>query len=354
MLKTSLLILLLLLTGVGFSVLFAKPANRQSTATEVNIGKDSVTKSSVPNINIEYLRNLKINSKEPDIVEELTDGSNYKRYIASYISEGNTVFGLLTVPIEEPPKEGYSAIVFNHGYIPPNQYVTTEKYIAYVDYLARNGFVVFKIDMRGHGNSEGTPTGSYFSSGYTIDAISALKSLQKLPYVNPQKIGMWGHSMAGNSVLRAMLVEPDIKAGVIWAGAVYSYEDFAKYRLHDSSYVRREPNPHYDTRDLDRGLSGEISDLREKPEEVDFTNDFWAGISLTQNINYLEAPIQLHHAVNDPTVNINYSRDLVEVLKANDKTYEFYEYPGGGHNIESPYFEQAMKRTVEFFEREFD
>jgi hypothetical protein len=34
--------------------------------------------------------------------------------------------------------------------------------------------------------------------------------------------------MAGNLVLRAMLIEPDIKAGDL-AGAVYSYDDFGKY-----------------------------------------------------------------------------------------------------------------------------
>ena len=72
-------------------------------------------------------------------------------------------------------------------------------------------------------------------NGYTIDAISALKSLQTLDFVDPDGIGMWGHSMSGNLVLRAMLIEPDVKAGVIWAGAVYSYDDFARYSITDPS-----------------------------------------------------------------------------------------------------------------------
>lgn len=311
--------------------------------------KSNSDSGGVPNINIEYLRNLNIDSEKPIIEEELSDGSNYKRYIASYVSEGNKIYGLLTVPIGKRPDGGFGAIVFNHGYIPPKQYSTTEKYIAYVDFLARNGFVVFKIDLRGNGNSEGTATGSYFSSGYTIDAISALKSLQKVDYVNPQKIGMWGHSMAGNLVLRAMLVEKDIKAGVIWSGAVYSYEDFAKYRLNDSSYIRPQEDPHYDSRDLSPSLSKEVADLRSDPDSVDFSDSFWSGISLTKNIKYLTAPLEIHQASDDPTVNIGYSRDLVKVLEESNKSYQFYEYPGGGHNIDSPYFEQAMQKTVEFF-----
>jgi len=170
------------------------------------------------------------------IEQPLESGANYARYIASYVSEGNKIYGLLTVPFGDPPEGGFKAIVFNHGYIPPDQYVTTERYVAYVDALARAGFVVFKIDLRGFGNSEGEPEGSYFSPAYTIDAIGALKSLQTLDYVDPDGIGMWGHSMAGNLVLRAMLIEPAIRAGVIWAGAVYSYDDFSRYSITDASY----------------------------------------------------------------------------------------------------------------------
>lgn len=302
-------------------------------------------------LSIDYLRNLEIDSPALSIEETLSDGSNYKRYIASYSSSGNKIYSFLTVPNEEVPEEGFSAIVFNHGYISPTQYKTLENYVSYVDFLARNGFVVFKIDMRGHGNSEGVATGSYFSSGYTIDAISALKSLQKLDYVNAQKIGMWGHSMAGNLILRASLVESDVKALVIWSGAVYSYEDFAKYRLNDGSYVRRQTDPHYNSQDLVEEDQQEIRKIRENSSEVNFNDEFWSSISLTKNIKYLNSPIQLHHAVNDTVVNIGYAKDLAEVLKAQNKVYELHEYKGGGHNIDSPYFEEAMQKTVEFFKK---
>lgn len=362
---TTLIILTLLCLG---SSLFLTPLDRLVTQS---FFPSKTQLSGTPDINIEYLRGLTYDSAAPQIVEELPDGSNYKQYIVSYISDGNKLFGLLTVPTAEMPDSGYSAIVFNHGYIPPNQYVTTEKYVAYVDYLARSGFVVFKIDMRGHGNSEGTPVSSYTSAGYTIDALNAVSSLQKLDYVNPDKIGMWGHSMSGNLTLRAMLVDKDIKAGVIWAGAVYSYEDFIQYRLHDISYIsQQQPTPqdyqsfwNQESSDIpsvtipgvsnpipvESTMSKTLTKLRRSSNITDFSSELWEGIILTKNLQYLQAPIQLHHAIDDPTVNIGYSRDLVEILKENNKNYSFYEYPGGGHNISSPYFEQAMQRTVEFF-----
>jgi len=294
-------------------------------------------------LTIAALLEREIAGSEITIEETLADGANYHQYIASYLSEGNRIYGLLTVPFGVAPYGGFKAIVFNHGFIPPASYVTTGRYVAYVDALARSGFVVFKIDLRGHGDSEGEPAGSYFSPAYTIDAIAALKSLQTLGFVDPQGIGLWGHSMAGNLVLRAMLIEPEVRAGVIWAGAVYSYDDFSRYAIDDPSASRDilERMPAF-------RRSRELFETYGQPNTEE---PFWRAVSLTAHIDLLSAPLQIHHAANDDVVNIGYSYDLVDVLAASGKVYEFYEYEGGGHNIESPYFEEAMRRTIEFFRR---
>lgn len=294
-------------------------------------------------LTIQYLRAQEIAGSEISFEQELNSTFYYEQHLVSYRSEGNQIYGLLTVPRTEPPEGGFKAIVFSHGYIPPTLYVSTERYLAYVDYLARSGFVVFKIDLRGHGDSEGEPTGSYFSPAYSIDAIAALKSLQTLDFVDPQGIGMWGHSMAGNLVLRAMLIEPEVKAGVIWAGAVYSYDDFSQYGISDNTY---RPPATQESGSDPRRRSREIIETYGRP---DTSVDYWRAVSLTENIGFLSSPLQLHHAEDDPVVSIQYSEDLAAVLLANGKDYEFYRYEGGGHNMLSPYFEQAMQRTVEFF-----
>lgn len=296
-------------------------------------------------LTINYLRELEIRGSEIVFHERLSAGWNYHRHLVSYTSEGNRIYGLLTIPIGDPPEGGFKAIVFNHGYIPPTVYQTTQRYEAYVDVLARNGFVVFKIDYRGHGNSDGFPSGSYFSPGYTIDSVSALKSLQTLDNIDPDGIGMWGHSMAGNLVLRAMLVEPEIKAGVIWAGAVYSYEDFLVYGISDHTYQPPAPPGELEEDEHLRGTRA----IFEANGWPDLSRPYWQAVSLTENIEFLTAPLQLHHAVDDPVVDINYSHGLAGVLLKNGKPYEFYTYDGGGHNLISPWFDQAMLRTVQFF-----
>ncbi len=294
-------------------------------------------------LTIDALLGRTIEGGDITIEQQLEDGANYARYIASYLSEGNRIYGLLTVPFGDPPADGFKAVVFNHGYIPPDQYRTTERYVAYVDALARAGFVVFKIDLRGFGNSEGEPTGTYFSPAYTIDAISALKSLQTLDYVDPEGIGMWGHSMAGNLLLRAMLIEPAIKAGVIWAGAVYSYDDFSRYSIEDPSY-----NPSSAATSSSRRIGQQIREMYGPP---DTAVPFWKAVSLTEHIDLLQSPLQLHHALNDNVVDVRYSDDLAAVLNAAGKAYEYYQYESGGHNIASPAFNDAMRRTIEFFQK---
>jgi dipeptidyl aminopeptidase/acylaminoacyl peptidase len=296
-------------------------------------------------LTITYLRELEITGSDINIESVLSPGTNYQRYLASYFSEGYKIYGLLTVPDADPPPGGFKAIVFNHGYIPPDEYQTGERYKNYVNYLAQSGFVVFMIDFRGHGQSEGYPSGAYFSPGYTIDAISALKSLQTLDYVDPDGIGMWGHSMGGHLVLRAMLVEPDVKAGVIWAGAVFSYEDLATYGISDSSY--RPPATPENSPATEFLSSSRIIIATYNWPDLD--HPYWNAISLTENLAYLNRPIELHHAENDPVVDINYSYELAGRLQEENKIYGFYIYQEGGHNLNSPTFEQAMWRTVQFF-----
>jgi uncharacterized protein len=325
--RVALLAFILSLT----SAVHSQDATPEVTETPFTVGAD---------LTIDSLRERVIEPSDIVIEQSLINGANYARYIASYVSEGNRIYGLLTIPFGDVPEGGFKAIVFNHGYIPPDSYVTTERYVAYVDTLAQNGFVVFKIDMRGHGDSEGEPAGSYFSPAYTIDALTALHSLQRMDIIDPDGIGMWGHSMAGNLVLRAMLIDPAVKAGVIWAGAVYSYDDLVRYAISDTSFV--PPS----TESSGSRRRREIFETYGSPNTAE---PFWSAVSLTNNIDYLENPVQIHHAIDDDVVNIGYSRDLAAVLRDTGKTYELYEYDTGGHNIGSPSFELAMQRTIAFF-----
>jgi len=280
---------------------------------------------------------------EGRIIEKklVSENGSYGSYLATYLSDGLRINGLLTVP-RSLSSSKYPAIIFIHGYIPPASYNTLERYDSYVDYFASRGFVVFKIDLRGHGDSEGQASGAYYSEDYIVDTLNAYSALQKESYVNPHAIGLWGHSMAGNVVLRSLAVKKDIPAAVIWAGAVYSYEDLAKYGLMDNSY--RPPS-----QDSERRRKRQ--ELRDIHGDFNSESKFWRNVAPTNFLDEIESAISLHHAVNDNVVNIAYSQDLANILQENGIIYEFYEYPTGGHNIDGSSFALAMSRSVDFFNK---
>jgi len=273
------------------------------------------------------------------IVKELDKGLNYRRYYAYYLSEGLKIYALLTVPEGEKPEGGWPAIVFNHGYIPPDVYRTTERYIAYVDDLAKAGYIVFRIDYRGNDQSEGQPTGAYGDPGYTTDVLNAVASIKRFPEANPNKIGMWGHSMGGYLTLRAMVISQDIKAGVIWAGVVGSYTDLLYNWRRTGSFT---PSP------SSRGVGWRTQwiGLYGTPEE---NPDFWDSVSANTYLSDLSGPLQLHHGTADHDVPLAFSIRLAEQARAVGKIADLYEYEGDNHNI-SGNFSTAMERTITFFD----
>jgi dipeptidyl aminopeptidase/acylaminoacyl peptidase len=253
------------------------------------------------------------------------------------------IYGLLLVPNGDAPKGGFPAIIFNHGYIPPEQYRTTERYIAYQDAFARNGYVVFKPDYRGNGSSEGEPEGAYYSPAYTTDVLNALFSVKKLEYINPSKIGMWGHSMGGNITLRSLVLRPnDIKAGVIWGGVVGSYYDLM------NNWQRRVPyRP--STREMALRLRGRQT-LTSKYGTPDKNPTFWNSLDPTYFTKDIIAPLQLHSGGSDEEVPADFSQKLFDKMKSEDKVVEYFEYPGDDHNI-SQNLSVALNKSVEFFDK---
>lgn len=282
---------------------------------------------------------------EITIEQKLQPGANYDRYLASYHSDGLKIYALLTVPRGEKPATGFPVIIFNHGYIPPSQYRTTERYVDYVDRIARAGYIVFRSDYRGHGNSEGEARGGYGSPDYTVDVLNAVASMKKFPDADPKRIGMWGHSMGGYITLRAMVIDPDIKAGSIWAGVVASYPDLiARWRRPNSgSAPALPPGATSQGRRWRTELQEQYGTPQENPE-------FWNSISANSFLDELSAPIQLHHGSKDSSVPVEFSEMLYNQILAVDGTTELYVYPGDNHNI-SQNFGTAMQRTLEFFDK---
>jgi len=311
------------------------------TPTQTSTSTPIPTPTPIPNpLEITAMRAREYPGSDIIIEDVLDPGVGYNRYYVSYLSEGLKIYALMTVPNGEKPATGWPVIIFNHGYIPPDVYVTTERYIAYVDLIARAGYIVFRSDYRGHDRSEGVAGGAYSRPDYTIDVLNAVSSMKKYPDADPNRIGMWGHSMGGYITLRSMVIRDDIKAGVIWAGVVGSYEDLLyNWRRGTASSPDSQPRP--------GSWRSTYIETYGSPEE---NPDFWNSISANSYLADISGPIQLHHGTADTDVPVEFSEKLFYQLLDVDQYVELYKYEGDNHNI-SNYFSTAMQRTIEFFDR---
>ncbi len=341
--RLFIIVLILVLVVPGVFYLFLMPGKRPINLSFVQAPNQKAIPTPFPfqELTISYLGSREYNSSLENI-EKISENTNYTSFLASYNSDGLKINGLLTKPKGEDPDGGFPAIVFVHEYIPPSQYKTAVNYTSYVDYLASNGFVVFKIDLRGHDSSEGEPRGAYYSSDYIIDTLNAYSALQNSDFVNPDKVGLWGHSMAGNVVSRALGAKPSIPAIAIWAGAVYTYEDFSQFGIQDDSY--HPPSEQSESR-------RRRNELFEKYGQFSPKSDFWKQVPMTNFLSEIKGAIQLSHAVDDNIVDIGYSRNFISILDKTTIAHELNEYSSGGHNLSGAIFSQVMEKTVAFFKK---
>jgi dipeptidyl aminopeptidase/acylaminoacyl peptidase len=170
--------------------------------------------------------------------------------------------------------------------------------------------------------------------------LNALASLKRLPEADPSRMGMWGHSMGGSLTLRSMVIDPDIKAGVIWAGVVAPYSDLLTRWRRPNSPTPAVPSSARRWRD-------EFVKTYGSPEA---NPAFWDSISPNAYLNDVSGPIQIHHGTADTSVPFEFSETLYRQLEKAEKPAELYTYKGDDHNL-SKNFSTAMKRSVEFFDK---
>jgi dipeptidyl aminopeptidase/acylaminoacyl peptidase len=322
----------ILLTGCAAAQSVKDTKPQKSVSSIVKDVEDAKDDKLVP-MAIQSLREREYPGGDFVFEERLGNGSNYEQYIASYQSEGLKIYGLLTVPTGAMPEGGYPAIIFVHGYIPPDQYSTTKSYPTYPLNFSRSGYVMFKPDLRGHGNSEGEPASAHYSEKYIVDTMNAIAHLKDYPKVNPEKIGYWGHSNGGEIGLRVVLISPDIKAASLWAGVVGSYEDMLETYNQEISFLR---NAHQFELVIMHGLPS--------------TNpEFWNTVDPYAFLDDINIPIQLQHGTNDESVPLVLTQHLNEELKALSKNVTYYEYQGDDHNIGNN-SDLAFRRDMAFFD----
>lgn len=128
---------------------------------------------------------------------------------------GINVRAKLFRPVYATSNNRVPGAVFVHGY-----QATRESGDGISIELARRGFAVLEIDALGRGNSD-NPVFDVNSPAFddTFGAKAALARLKSLPFVNPESVGMIGHSLGAEMSFKVALKDPGVRALVIIGNA---------------------------------------------------------------------------------------------------------------------------------------
>jgi hypothetical protein len=170
----------------------------------------------------------------------------------SFYSEGVRLVGDVYIPDDLRPGERRAGIVLCHGYtgvkdlyLPDNARVLTEA-----------GYVALTFDYKGWGDSEG-PRSRLAPYSRVADAQAALTFLGAWPEVDPERLGLYGTSYGGATVVWTAAIDARVKCVVSVVGIG-----------HGARWMRsvRRPDEFHDL--LERARQDRVKRAREGKSEL--------------------------------------------------------------------------------------
>ena len=311
------------------------PSDTQTTlssTTPTNEATPSATPTPDPwaGLSIDSLAARMYGGGNIEIVETLAANSYFTRTLITYPSDGLDIYGFMNTPIVgEPP---YPVVIALHGYINPEIYHTIDYTTRYADALAREGYLVVHPNLRGYPPSD--EGDNLFRVGMAIDVLNLIALIKQqagkpgpLSMAEPDKIGIWGHSMGGGISTRVITISPDVRAAVLY-GAMSGDEQQNFERIYD--YFSNG----------ERGM-----------EELSFPEEAFERISPINYLERVQAAVSIHHGENDVDVPLTWSLDLCRRLRDLEKTVECYTYEDQPHTFHGEGDNLFIMQMVNFYNR---
>jgi dipeptidyl aminopeptidase/acylaminoacyl peptidase len=248
--------------------------------------------------------------------------------------DGLEIHGQLFVPHNHAAAA--PALIFVHGG-PSRQMVLGFHYLYYYhnsyaenQYLASLGYVVLSVNYRlgimyGRAFHE-APNSSWRGAAEYKDVVAGARYLQRLPYVDSKRIGIWGGSYGGFLTAMGLSRNSDIfAAGVDFHG------------VHDwSAFMRR----------WEAGAEG----APDYKEALKLAYDSSPVAAVAQ----WKSPVLLMHGDDDRNVPFQQTTDLVQRLKEQHVQFEEIIFPDEIHDfLLWNTWIRGYKATADFFNRKF-
>lgn len=222
--------------------------------------------------------------------------------------DGTLLNGYLLKPADFDEHKQYPVLMYVYG--GPGSQTVTNAWGGTRDFwhhhLAAEGYIVASIDNRGTGaRGKDFKDLTYANLGQleTEDQIAGAKYLGTLPYVDSNRIGIWGWSYGGYMSSLALMVGNDVFKTAIAVAPVTTW------RYYDTIYTER---------------------YLQTPQENAAGYDNNSPIT---HVNKLKGNLLLIHGTGDDNVHFQNTVDLVDALVRADKQFETFYYPNRNHGI---------------------
>lgn len=139
------------------------------------------------------------------------DSQPYREVEISFVNphDGIRIAGTMTIPATRSPAPG--VILVGNGICDRDLTVGQHRTFRVIaDHLARRGITVLRYDGRGVGKSEGKPWPAYTKQNLASDLRAAHRCLRDQPGVDPNHIGIVGHSEGGTVATIVAAESPDV------------------------------------------------------------------------------------------------------------------------------------------------
>jgi dipeptidyl aminopeptidase/acylaminoacyl peptidase len=270
-------------------------------------------------------------SGEMRVEEVLAVTDAFTRSLITYPSDGLTIYGFMNVPQPVESRGPFPVVIVLHGYISPDVYTTLAYTTRYADALARAGYIAIHPNLRNFPPSDEGP--DPFRVGIAVDVLNLIGLVRQhggkpgpLEQADPQRIGVWGHSMGGGAAIRVITVDSGIKAAVLYAAMSGDERQNYEKILEWSGGERGEEE-----------LATPEEDLRR--------------ISPIYHLERIQAAVSIHHSDADTTVPLEWSLDMCQRLEVLGRAVECFTYEGLPHTFNGAGDRLFMQRYIDFFDR---
>jgi hypothetical protein len=326
----------------------------------------------------------------------IKEEEKFTAYQFSYQTMDKKMTGQINIPhslnnsLNNKSADAYPVIIMLRGFVPAESYYTGMGTKNAAAVFASNGYITLAPDFFGFGKSdddlENSWEGRFIKPVNVIELIETIKSQQTLTILeefnkngylekqttfDTQKIGIWAHSNGGQIALTTLEVVSEPIPTTLWAPVTAPFPYSILFFTDEMDDEGKETRAW-------------IS-LFEKDYNV-------FEFSISQHLNKLTGPIQIHHGTADDAALIAWSDEFIDKIgienskrktrkkeieeaeknlesttEAKQKTepnsedeatileqikIDYFRYPGTNHNMQ-PNWQTVVNRDLLFFNKHF-